>query len=88
MSYDFYYWPVIQGRGEFVRLVLEQAGAKYTDVAREEGGMEKMQAYLAGKEVGVLPFAPPFLKHGDLIVAQVANILDYLGAREGLTPAD
>jgi len=88
MSYDFYYWPVIQGRGEFVRLALEQAGAKYTDVAREEGGMEKMQAYIAGKEAGVLPFAPPFLKHGDLIVAQVANILDYLGAREGLTPSD
>ena len=88
MSYEFYYWPGIQGRGEFVRLALEQVGADYVDAARAEGGMEKMQAFVAGDGVGVLPFAPPFLKHGDLIIAQVANILDYLGPRLGLAPTD
>ncbi len=88
MSYEFYYWPGIQGRGEFVRLALEQAGADYVDAARAEGGMEKMQAFVAGDVVGAPPFAPPFLKHGDLIIAQVANILDYLGPRLGLAPMD
>ena len=86
MSYDFYYWPNIQGRGEFVRLALEQMGANYTDVARKKGGMEKMRAIVAGDAVGALPFAPPFLKDGDLIIAQVANILAYLGPRHGLVP--
>ena len=88
MSYEFYYWPGIQGRGEFVRLALEQVGADYVDAARAEGGMEKMQAFVAGDGVGAPPFAPPFLKHGDLIIAQVANILDYLGPRLGLAPMD
>ena len=88
MSYEFYYWPGIQGRGEFVRLALEQTGANYTDVARKKGGIEKMRAIVAGDAVGALPFAPPFLKDGDLIIAQVANILAYLGPRHGLVPAD
>ena len=57
MSYNFYYWPGIQGRGEFVRLALEQAGAEYVDVARDEGGMAAMQAFVAGEEGGALPFA-------------------------------
>ena len=34
MVYELHYWPRIQGRGEFVRLALEQAGAEYVDVAR------------------------------------------------------
>lgn len=88
MGYEFYYWPGIQGRGEFVRLALEQAGTNYVDVAREEGGMAAMQAFVAGDEAGALPFAPPFLKAGDQIIAQVANILLYLGARHDLAPQD
>ena len=88
MAYAFYYWPMIQGRGEFVRLALEQAGVNYLDVARDEGGMEKMQAFVAGEEAGALPFAPPFLKDGDLVIAQVANILGYLGPRHGLAPEE
>lgn len=88
MAYEFYYWPGIQGRGEFVRLALEFAGAAYQDVAREAGGMEKMQAFVAGGGTGALPFAPPFLKDGELVIAQVANILLYLGERHGLAPQD
>lgn len=38
MHYQLYYWPMIQGRGEYVRLALEDAGAGYTDVARGKGG--------------------------------------------------
>ena len=85
MSYRLYYWTGLQGRGEFVRLCLEDAAAPYTDVAREEGD-EAMEAFLDGEEAGALPFAPPFLKSGRLVIAQVANILQYLGPRHGLVP--
>lgn len=85
MSYELYYWTGLQGRGEFVRLCLEDAGAAYTDVARVEGD-DVMTAFLEGEHEGAMPFAPPFLKSGRLIVAQVANILQYLGPRHGLVP--
>jgi glutathione S-transferase len=85
MSYRLYYWTGLQGRGEFVRLCLEDAGAAYTDVAREEGD-EVMTAFLEGEHDGALPFAPPFLASGRLVIAQVANILQYLGPRHGLVP--
>ena len=85
MSYRLYYWTGLQGRGEFVRLCLEDATAPYVDVARKEGD-EVMAAFLDGDEAGALPFAPPFLKSGRLVIAQVANILQYLGPRHGLVP--
>ena len=86
MAYELYYWPGIQGRGEFVRLALEQAGAPYRDVARESGGMAAMTRLMEGG--GHPPFAPPFLKSGRQVIGQTANILLYLGARHGLAPAD
>jgi glutathione S-transferase len=85
--YELYYWPNIQGRGEFVRLALEDARAGYVDVARTKGGMKALLAYLGGKRPGLAPFAPPFLRHGVLVIAQTANILHYLGPRLGLVPA-
>ena len=85
MAYKLYYWPGIQGRGEFVRLALEDAGADYVDVARTEKGMAAMMARLEDRSASRPPFAPPFLKNGGLVVAQVANILLYLGPRLGLT---
>lgn len=88
MRYELYYWAGIQGRGEFVRLALEEAGADYADVARQPGGETAMQRLLGGKEGEHPPFAPPFLKAGDLIIGQTANILLYLGAHHGLAPAD
>ncbi|MGH8521634.1 MAG: glutathione S-transferase [Gammaproteobacteria bacterium] len=87
MRYKLYYWPGIQGRGEFVRLALEEAGADYVDVARQAGrGVSAMMRFLEGTEAGSLPFAPPFLKAGDRVIAQTANILLYLGPRLGLVP--
>jgi glutathione S-transferase len=88
MRYELYYWPTIQGRGEYIRLALEEAGAAYRDVAREPGGMSAMTRMLEAKsgKGGTPPFAPPFLKAGKLVIAQVANILFYLGARHGLAP--
>src|SRR6266852_7600477 len=87
MRYELYYWPSIQGRGEFVRLALEEAGADYVDVARRRGaGMDAMLRLLDGKTVAHPPFAPPFLKAGKLLIGQTANILLYLGQREGLAP--
>jgi len=90
MRYQLYYWPGLQGRGEFVRLALEDTGAAYDDVARQPGGMAKMMAAMEGKGEGEKrpPFAPPFLKAGRLVIAQVANILFYLGPRIGLAPKD
>jgi len=85
-DYELYYWPTIPGRGEFVRLALEYAGAPYEDVARTKGGMTAMQRFLAGKQAGALPFAAPFLKHGQLVIAQTANILEYLAPRHDLVP--
>jgi glutathione S-transferase len=93
MRYELYYWPGIQGRGEFVRLALEDAGAEYVDVARrpenEGGGVAAMQGLMQSPGVHIPPpYAPPFLKAGDLIIAQTANILLYLGPRLGLVPAE
>jgi len=85
MRYQLYYWTGIQGRGEFVRLALEDAGADYVDVARLEGD-RVMQAFLDGRMAGATPFAPPFLKAGRLVIAQVANILLYLGPPLALVP--
>jgi glutathione S-transferase len=90
LPYELYYWPGIQGRGEFVRLALEAAGAPYVDVARERGAGRGVKALTAMLEGGVpqTPFAPPFLRDGDLIVSHVANILHYLGPKLGLAPKD
>lgn len=87
MDYELYYWPGIQGRGEFVRLALEEAGADYVDVARTSG-MGSMMRLLDGGKVVRPPFAPPILKAGDLIIGQTANILLFLGGRHDLAPAD
>ena len=83
MAYELHYWPTIQGRGEFVRLALEAAGAPYIDVARGAEaagqGLPAMLRYLQDGQVKHPPFAPPFLKDGELVVGQTAAILHYLG---------
>ena len=87
-SYELYYWPQIQGRGEFVRLALEDAGATYRDVAREPGGMRALDRMLRTSVPGAtLPFAPPILRAGKLVIAQSGLILHYLGPRLGLSPS-
>lgn len=91
MSYELFYWPSIQGRGEFVRLALAEAGAAYVDVAREgksATGMKRMMQLLQGQNETRPPFAPPFLKAGRLLIGQTANILMFLGPRHGLAPKD
>jgi glutathione S-transferase len=85
MRYELYYWPGIQGRGEYVRLALEDSGADYADVARSDRGMAAMIRMMAARS-GTPPFAPPFLKVGRLVIGQTANILLYLGSRHGLAP--
>ena len=92
MTYELYYWPGIQGRGEFVRLALEQGGAKYLDIALEPenrgGGVPALNKFLDGPRVPHPPFAPPFLKAGKQIIGQTANILLYLGTPLKLAPRD
>ncbi|MCC6609475.1 MAG: glutathione S-transferase family protein [Burkholderiales bacterium] len=89
MRYELYYWPSIQGRGEFVRLALEEGGADYVDVARGTGrgmGMPALMRFLEAKSVERPPFAPPYLKAGKLVIGQTANILQHLAPRLGLVP--
>ena len=90
MRYELYYWPSIQGRGEFVRLALEEAGADYVDMARQPGarGVPAMMKILENQRLPRPPYASPFLKAGKTIIAQTALILHYLGPRLGLAPRD
>jgi glutathione S-transferase len=92
MPYELYYWPSNQGRGEFVRLALEEAAADYIDVGRvaeaDGGGAPAILKLLSAPALKTPPFAPPFLKVGDLIIGHTANILMYLGAHHKLAPAD
>jgi len=91
MNCRLYYWPHIQGRGEFVRLALEAAGADYVDVARASvkrgGGREAVVAILQGQDART-PFAPPFVEIDGEWISQTANILAFLGPRLGLVPKD
>lgn len=90
MRYELYYWPQIQGRGEYIRLALEDAGADYADVARlpasAGGGERAIERVLKAARNGRTPFAPPILKAGRLLIAQTAAILQYLGPRLDLVP--
>jgi glutathione S-transferase len=92
MAYELYYWPGIQGRGEFVRLALEEAGADYVDTAlvpaEKGGGVPALERFLSGEDVQRPPFAPPFLKAGRRLIGQTSNILLFLGGRLGLAPRD
>ena len=92
MKYELHYWPTIPGRGEFVRLALEHAAIAYVDVARlpedEGGGEDALFKSLDRAHPRTIPFAPPYLKAGDLVIAQTANILLFLGKRHGLAPKD
>jgi glutathione S-transferase len=95
MRYELYYWPEIQGRGEFIRLALEEARADYVDVARRsersgygEAAMLRMMNDADAPHAARAPFAPPFLRDGELVIAQTANILQYLGPKLGLVPKD
>lgn len=90
MTYHLHYWPTIQGRGEFVRLALEEAGAAYVDVARggtDRGGGERaLMADMAAQGLDHPPFAPPYLVDGAQVIGQTANILLHLGPKHDLTP--
>lgn len=86
MRYELYYWPQIQGRGEFVRLALEEGACDYVDVARKGAGQDKMLTALQWRSSKTPSFAPPWLKAGKLIIGQTPNILLFLGERHGLAP--
>jgi glutathione S-transferase len=92
MTYELYYWPGIQGRAEFIRLALEEAGARYRDIARlpesRGGGVRAVLRVLRATGSRRPPFAVPVLKAGRQLIAQTPNILLHLGARLGLAPAD
>ena len=88
--YHLIYWPGIPGRGEHVRLALEQAGAEYTDTAHVEDGIKTVSSQISkenkGDSINPPPLAPPILKHGEYTISQTPNILLYLGTKLGLAP--
>jgi glutathione S-transferase len=90
--YELYYWPNIPGRGEFVRLVLEEAATPYRDVGRlpaeQGGGVEAVAAFWSGEREGHPIFAPPVLKQGELVLSQTAAICHFLACRHELAPQD
>jgi len=86
MAYDLWYWPGIQGRGEFVRLALEAAGVPYRDRARADG-VEALVDDLDARS-GIRPYAPPYLVDGDFCIAQVAHILAWAGEKHGFGAGD
>jgi glutathione S-transferase len=91
LLYKLYYWPGIQGRGEYVRLALEQAGARYVDLAlvpeQQGGGAAAIGQLLNDRQIAHPPFAVPCLAAGRQLIGQTANILLFLGGRHGLAPA-
>lgn len=88
VPYNLLYWPGVPGRGEHIRLVLEEAGASYTDTAFEKNGVDEVLQLISkdntGDGLNPPPLAPPSLRHGDLLISQTPNILQYLGVRLGL----
>lgn len=86
-TYALYYWPVLPGRGEIIRMLLEDAGAAYRDVGREEGFGVIVSAR-KGELGGARPFAPPILQHGELVLSQSSVIARYIAERHGLAPSD
>lgn len=92
VPYELIYWPGIPGRGEHVRLVLEEAGVEYTDSAHIKDGMGLVTSQISTENLGDAlnppPLAPPILKHGDLLLSQTSNIVFYLGKRLGLMGED
>ncbi len=91
MPYELYYHRIHQGRGEFVRLGLEEAGVEYVEMAGTvpaEDSRGFILNAMTDPSLDTPPFAPPFLRAGDLVISHVANILMYLGEHHGLAPGD
>lgn len=86
MILELFYWPQIQGRGEFVRLVLEDTGVHYVDVCRTSDGLERLNQIMHGEGAPLMPFAPPFLRADDLWLSHTAAITSFLGEKLGLAP--
>lgn len=92
-TYELIYWPSIPGRGEFIRLIFEEAGAPYSDVAKNpDEAMKAVMDYGSAKNLGddtnPAVFAVPVLNHGDLTIHQTPTILQYLAPKFGLAPKE
>lgn len=89
-AYQLVYWPTLPGRGEYIRLLFEVTSTPYVELARRPsesgGGVATILHYMKGDAPGLPPLAPPILVHGEVVLAQVANICLYLAPRLGLVP--
>lgn len=67
VPYELIYWPTLPGRGEHVRLLLEEAGAEYTDTAHIKDGIKTVLAQINPSNLG------------DEVSKQVASPGQYIG---------
>src|SRR5262249_20838291 len=84
-------WPPPPGRGGCGAPGSERAAVPSAAPGRGPpagGGGERVAAFWEGRSEGHPVFAPPVLKHGDLVLAQTAAICHFLGRRHGLAPGD
>lgn len=88
MICELFYWPGIQGRGEFPRMLLEDAGIPYVDVCRHVGGIDRMSAIMHGEGAPLMPFAPPFMNVDGMWISHTAAIMTYVAEKFGLAPRD
>ncbi|KAK4058824.1 hypothetical protein OIO90_000270 [Microbotryomycetes sp. JL221] len=88
-DFEVVYHAGIPGRAEFVRLMFEATGVTYRD-APQEDGQDCIIPYVTGNfadhDKNPLPFAVPVLRHNDVVISQVPNIVLYLSSR--LPPID
>ena len=85
MAYRLFYWEK-RGRGEQIRLLLNELGQEYEDVYVP---MNEEFMKLKRQGPGTLYFGSvPMLEDGDFKLAQGPVIMNYLGRKHGLMPAD
>ncbi|GAA6016890.1 hypothetical protein JCM11491_006903 [Sporobolomyces phaffii] len=80
-DFELIYHAAIPGRGEFIRLFFEATATPYKDSALIQGQsaiLPYLNGSFPGHDANPLPFAPPILRHGDVVISQTSNILLYL----------
>lgn len=81
-TWKLYYWDMCPGRGEYVRIVFEEAGVQFLE--DRDNILEKV---IKGGMEGFPAFAPPVITRGDFKLSQTPVICEYLGKHFNLYPA-
>jgi len=85
MAYRLFYWA-LRGRGEQIRLLLNELGEAYEDIHVSKAGRFKA---MRDEGPGTLSFGSvPMLQDGDFTLVQGPAIMNYLGRKHGIMPTD